>query len=381
MSESARCQQAAPDSVELLLRRIAHRAFVGSALSAWASSCAVADQQEMDGLATQSGATRLTQLADASAGGGMTSRRTLHQDGTAISQEKQASFQRPRDADLACGYAIALRASRVERMIRANMTDIRHHASTFVHRLLLLLMMTSGCVDEAGEDVALWQVDGIDASVLDAARTSESAVRDAGAPVARPTRDLTTPQYPPDWPADLPRVVKVTGSGTGCPAGTMAADISRDGTILTLTFSNFEAYKSKRSTTAINDCGVQIRIASTEEFAYKLEGATAKGYAYLDRGLQGRHLFTANYAGVATTRMEARTELSGPFDDNFFLTFAGAEVPTSPCRREFSLNVRNTLTVRSAGDAGVTEGFLSLTTLDSSNGDSHVRIKLGWRRC
>jgi hypothetical protein len=97
--------------------------------------------------------------------------------------------------------------------------------------------------------------------------------------------------------------------------------------------------------------------------------------------MQGRMLLTEYYAGMPVRDPEARIDLNGPFDDNFYLTFAGYEGVWSSCTNDFTLNVRTQINLRKTADAGSAQGYLSMNNVDSSNGDLSLKAKLGWRRC
>lgn len=247
---------------------------------------------------------------------------------------------------------------------------------------LALGLTLCGCaLDEGADDVTdlaqLAESGAMDAGLaaLDALVPGDAGPRDAAG--WRPVAPIV-PVYPADYPAGLPKVVGIRATGTGCPEGTVAAAISPDGTSLTITFREFEAFKVRNVSLTVKDCHLAIALKSTDVYSYSVEQLVASGFAFLDPGVTASHTMRAYAAGSPVVANEGHIRLTGPFDDRY--TVEQVDPLIGPCGLERNINVRNTLQVRRASDAGGRgEGFMVLSRVGRF--DSGLRVKLRWTRC
>lgn len=171
----------------------------------------------------------------------------------------------------------------------------------------------------------------------------------------------------------------VIANGTGCPAGTWQTTISEDGKTFTTSFSAYEAILEASRSIAIRDCQLGITLHSPQGLSFAVESFYYQGYAYLDSGVTGRQ--TANYyfMGNPLNHAELRTDLRGPFDDDYlFQDDVGiVDLVWSPCGVERNLNVATRLRVQNNPRRTGT-GYMNLLSVD---GSAQLVFRLAWRSC
>lgn len=166
----------------------------------------------------------------------------------------------------------------------------------------------------------------------------------------------------------------VRANGTGCPPGSTDVSISPDGKRMVVHFASFEAAVDKNKSVDIKDCQLGIKLKSPKGFSFSVVDFLAHGYAYLAKGQTARQLTKYYFQGAPQqNQREARTELSGPFDDTYsFRDSVGvADAVWSPCGAERDLNIRMTLRLQNASNK--TDGYINVETL--------YDIRFNWRYC
>lgn len=234
-----------------------------------------------------------------------------------------------------------------------------------------LMLVLSGCAVDVADDLDDTSQGGAVTSELKAPHRDKP--RDVDSSIAP-----TIPKYPADWPAELPRVVAVTHSGTACPKGTLATSISPDGTLLWIQFSGFLVERHAQQSVALKDCQIKILLKSAREFAYSVEQVAVTGFALLDQGVDASQELSASFQSTPAKSETFRVELPGPRDSWFTARFDVDEQDRfrSPCSVEGELSVKTGVRVQSK----TAEPFGSIN-LSPATAEPGVKIKLNWRSC
>lgn len=172
---------------------------------------------------------------------------------------------------------------------------------------------------------------------------------------------------------------KVTANGTGCPAGTWDTTISSDGQTFTTTFSAFEVQVDKKSMVSVKDCQLNITLHSPQGVQYSVQKFYYGGYVFLDEGVQLRQDAKYYFSGAPDEGGEARTDMTGPFDDTTLVedTRREGQLVWSRCGVDRNLQVRSTLRLLNSSNPRRT-GYANIAAIDASN---KLVFKLAWKKC
>ncbi|MET0340093.1 MAG: DUF4360 domain-containing protein [Polyangiales bacterium] len=171
----------------------------------------------------------------------------------------------------------------------------------------------------------------------------------------------------------------VKAHGSGCPVGTSATSISRDGLAFTTTFASYITQVDTSVDVSVRECQLEISLHTPEGRSYAVQELSYSGFALLQDGMIGRQ--TANYYFQGNPAMSVesnRTELTGPHD-NAYLFVDKVRVEDrvwSPCGVERNLNV--VTRVQLFNSSPRRSGFLNLTSVD---GSSKLELVLASRPC
>lgn len=172
----------------------------------------------------------------------------------------------------------------------------------------------------------------------------------------------------------------IVHAGSGCPAGTVAQNISPDLEAFTLLFDSFYAEvgpgisaREKRK-----NCTINLSFDYPSGYQFALVDLQVRGFVSLERNLNGLQKTSFYYQGQAQTG-SFELPFSGPTDEDYvsLATIPFSNQVWSPCNAKRALNVNtevridNTRNRRGSG----------LMTVDSVDGVVTHLYGVAWRRC
>jgi hypothetical protein len=182
--------------------------------------------------------------------------------------------------------------------------------------------------------------------------------------------------------APNPREVYVNNiihAGTGCPANTVAGDISEDGKAFTLLFDMFaaEAGPGIPLSSGRKFCQLTVNLHVPQGWTYTLADVTYKGFASLDRGTSGVETSTYYFQGAPSTNVTLTTNLRGAKNTDYEIkdTVPISSLVWAPCGVNRALNIKTSVQVRA------TRGLQALMTIDSIDGELIHKYGIRWARC
>jgi hypothetical protein len=179
---------------------------------------------------------------------------------------------------------------------------------------------------------------------------------------------------------NAPYFIDVTANGTGCPAGTWDAAIADDGETFTLRFSAYEASLAPGAAIAVKDCQLAIKLHSPQGLSYSVSELFYSGYASLDSvGMSARQTARYYFQGDPLTNTNARTDLTGPIDDDFVYhdSVGVADLVWSACGAQRDLNV-STRMILNNNRRKTGSGYMNTSAVD---GSISLQFRLSWRTC
>jgi len=183
--------------------------------------------------------------------------------------------------------------------------------------------------------------------------------------------------------ADAPTYVRVRNisyAGTGCPAGSVAENVSPDLQAFTLLFDNYVAQTGPGVpfSEGRKNCQLNIDLDFPQGWTYTLFTVDYRGYVALDPGVTALQQSTYYFQGQPASG-HLRTNMVGPTDRNFQITdqLGIAALVWAPCGAQRSLNINTEVrTSNMANPSGQ-----GLITTDSIDGGLQQIYGIQWRRC
>ncbi|EPS36951.1 hypothetical protein H072_9549 [Dactylellina haptotyla CBS 200.50] len=170
----------------------------------------------------------------------------------------------------------------------------------------------------------------------------------------------------------------ITTGGTGCPAGSVAQQISADRSTFTLIFDQYVASigPGVPVTEGRKNCQLNVHLRYPGGWQYSIFSATYRGYAQLAKGQTGTQKSTYYFSGDPY-QTSTQTDFKGPYSSDYAFTDTVDQTSNvwSPCGKDGMLNINSQ--VRLLGDATKT----GLLTTDSVDGKFTQILALSWRRC
>jgi hypothetical protein len=170
-------------------------------------------------------------------------------------------------------------------------------------------------------------------------------------------------------------------SGTGCPAGSVASDISEDRQAMTLIFDQFSAETSGTTGARVEinkkSCHVNLKLETPVGWSFTLFYLDFRGFAALDAGATGFQQ-TEYRLGSGREVDLGKFRLTGPYSDNYarIENLGLSSLPWSSCsKRKQSLTIESTVGIRSEAGAA---GYM---TIDSLDGEITHSYGIAWKRC
>ena len=167
-------------------------------------------------------------------------------------------------------------------------------------------------------------------------------------------------------------------AGTGCPAGTVAGNISEDAKAFTLLFDSYtaEAGPGILLNEGRKACQVNMDIHIPQGWQYSLFTVDTRGFLNLEPGTsavqQNRYYFQGALSGPAYS-----SNFSGPRVGDYTArdTVGVASLVWSACGINRALNINTSVRVAASG------GRRALATVDSLDGEFKLLYGVQWRRC
>jgi hypothetical protein len=168
-------------------------------------------------------------------------------------------------------------------------------------------------------------------------------------------------------------------AGSGCPAGSVAENLSDDLTAFTLLFDDYVAEIGPGVPRRENrkNCQINIDLKFPQGWSFTLFEMDYRGYVGIDRGVtalqSSRYYFQGN-----SHSCKFDTAFYGSKDDDFEIhdTVAASALVWSPCGANRSLNINTQ--VRLASRSRNATGII---TMDSVDGKVTQLYGIKWKRC
>lgn len=182
--------------------------------------------------------------------------------------------------------------------------------------------------------------------------------------------------------ADAPEYVRVRSisyAGSGCPAGSVAENVSMDRQAFTLLFDSYIAeigpgvsVREKRK-----NCQILVDLDFPQGWTYTLADVDYRGYVSLERGVTGEQSSAYYFQGQgATARLT--TQMRGPKDEDYQIrdTLGLSAVVWAPCGARRALNINSQINLTSTN-----RNASGLITNDSTDFHLTQIYNLKWQRC
>lgn len=183
--------------------------------------------------------------------------------------------------------------------------------------------------------------------------------------------------------ADAPDNVYVRSiayAGSGCPAGSVAENISPDLKAFTLLFDNYIAEvgpgipaREKRK-----NCQINVDLAFPQGWSYTIFTVDYRGFMSLEARVTGLQKSSYYFQGSRATA-SLQSTFRGPTDEDYQVrdTLGLNALVWSPCGANRALNINTQIRV----DNSRNRRGLGLATLDSIDGQLQQIYGIRWRRC
>jgi hypothetical protein len=170
-------------------------------------------------------------------------------------------------------------------------------------------------------------------------------------------------------------------SGTGCPPGSVASDLSQDRQAMTLIFDKFGVEtlgaESERLERDRKACQLSLKLQTPPGWQFTVFYMDFRGFASLDADTTGIHS-TAYKLGTGPMFNLGKFILTGPYIDDYarIEDMAVTAAPWSDCNdRQQRLVINTAVAVRSHN------GSIGYMTLDSLDGVIAHSYGIAWRKC
>lgn len=183
--------------------------------------------------------------------------------------------------------------------------------------------------------------------------------------------------------ADAPTYVRVRSisyAGSGCPAGSVAKNVSQDRQAFTLLFDQYIAevgpgvpFIQRRK-----NCQLTVDLDFPSGWTYTVVTVDTRGYIAADPGTNVTQQSSYYFQGQARTA-RASSSAWGPLDENYQLrdVVGVSSLVWSPCGERRALNINTEV---KASNSANPSGHALITT-DSIDGSLKQIYALQWARC
>ncbi len=194
-----------------------------------------------------------------------------------------------------------------------------------------------------------------------------------------------------------PMITNISYSGSACPEGSLANNISPDGDAFTVMYANFLVDSSlSQGVPTKKSCAIEVELSPSSRGSFAVFQVDMRGYAALQKGVIGVARMTSHLTGRGP-KQGGRLKLVGPYDDSYFTqtNIPLAEQEWSPCRKKARFTLKTVLVVRpergyrdsdleSVSTEGLPEGGgfpVGYMTVDSVDGAVIQTYRLKYRPC
>ncbi|TWW08152.1 hypothetical protein E3A20_27190 [Planctomyces bekefii] len=176
------------------------------------------------------------------------------------------------------------------------------------------------------------------------------------------------------------RVRNISWAGSGCPAGSVAQNVSPDLQAFTLLFDSYIAQVGpgvpiveKRK-----NCQLSVDLDFPQGWSYTIFTVDTRGYASLEPGVNGLQQSRYYFMGSAATGT-LKTPLVGPVDRDYQIrdVLGLSALVWSPCGATRALNINTEVRL----DNSCAPGASGMMTIDSIDGNLKLIYGIQWRRC
>jgi hypothetical protein len=155
---------------------------------------------------------------------------------------------------------------------------------------------------------------------------------------------IPTPDGGPGPSGHEVTIKSIAFAGSGCPAGSVAGQLSSDLTTLTLLYDKFVAQAGKGITPSEyrKNCQLNIKLEYPSGWQFSIFKADYRGYAQIPKGDTGTCKATYYFSGDSSQISSTKT-IRGPYEDNYIMTnvFGVESTIWSPCGIEGLLNINS----------------------------------------
>ena len=179
---------------------------------------------------------------------------------------------------------------------------------------------------------------------------------------------------------DSVSIRSINYAGSGCPAGSVAEDISPDYQAFTLMFDSYiaEAGPGVSFREGRKNCNINLSLDFPQGWSFAIMDVDYRGYVYLDRNVTGSQTSRYHFQGDRRTATLQST-YRGPIDQDYHIrdTLGLQSVVWSPCGASRSLNINTAISLNNRRNRNG-GGLMTTDTIDGQL--THV-YNIKWRRC
>lgn len=178
------------------------------------------------------------------------------------------------------------------------------------------------------------------------------------------------------------RIVDIRNSGTACPPGSIAINVSDDQEAFTVTFSQFVAEIGPGVATEQNRKNCRLVFDSEQDagWEFAVMAINVRGFAQLDAGVKGRQ---ALKYGIAGKDADGAFVLNGPFADQYqdSSTIPLGQLKWTGCRPNVKERVRDFVITTNAQLTANSHDARGFWAVDSVDGQLEQSYDIVWRQC
>ena len=166
--------------------------------------------------------------------------------------------------------------------------------------------------------------------------------------------------------------------GTGCPGGSASANVSPDGTALSILFDSYVAAAGGSTGKRLDrkSCNISIPVQVPNGYSVAVFQVDYRGFTSIPRG--GRSQFDVEYFWAGSRGPRITRSIIGPHADNYSITdqLLASTLVWTPCGASVNLRVNSSI-------MATTNNRLEevLATVDSADVSSGLVYHLKFRRC
>lgn len=179
-----------------------------------------------------------------------------------------------------------------------------------------------------------------------------------------------------------PAYVRIRGlswAGSGCPAGSVASNVSADLKAFTLLFDNYVAQVGPGIPLGESrkNCQIAVDLDFPAGWSYTVMTVDYRGYGSLESGVRGEEASAYYFQGSSATG-RLTTALIGPTARDYQIrdTLGISAFVWSPCGLQRALNINSQVRLTSSNPSA-----RGLMTVDSIDGQLVHTYGIVWRRC